>query len=158
MVKLALGLALLLPLLVIAGTGCSDEATPTATATPEATATSSPSPTATIAPGPTPAPTATATPGPTPGATGPVALPLDVTAPENESVVSTETVLLTGRTRAGAVVTVLVDDRIEVADVASDGSFSVAVTLLEGPNYIEVITSDLTGNDASTAIVVIYVP
>jgi len=45
-----------------------------------------------------------------------------------------------------------------VVNVGQDGKFTVAVTLEEGPNFIEVTASDQQGNEKSSSVAVIYVP
>jgi hypothetical protein len=52
----------------------------------------------------------------------------------------------------------MVDDSILIADVNHEGYFSVAVTLDEGPNYIEVVASDPEGNTEYTSFPVIGIP
>ncbi len=116
-------------------------------------------------PAPTPAPPdagATAIPTPTPAA-GPVAEPilvplsdalfLTVTVPEDESVVSSELVTVSGKTAPDAVVSV----NGVIVEVDPLGEFSASALLLEGPNTIEVVASDLTVQER-VDIAVIYLP
>jgi hypothetical protein len=81
------------------------------------------------------------------------ALPLEVTQPEDESIVNTSEVMVKGETTADAVVTV----NGILADVDADGRFSATVSLEEGPNVIEVYASDFEGREASEILSVIYV-
>ncbi len=46
----------------------------------------------------------------------------------------------------------------ELAEVDEEGNFTMMVVLEEGPNIIEVIASDLEGNEESRTLVIIYVP
>ncbi len=154
--------------LSLTGTGCKEEEiTPTTTPTIAPTATLPATPT--ITPLPVTTPTAapptipTATPGPTTIPSGspaptPIALFLTVTQPLDGAQVSTSSVLVVGTTNPGAVVSVLVDDEVTIADVDQNGGFSAAVSLEEGPNFIEVIASDQQGGEKSSTIAVIYVP
>jgi len=103
----------------------------------------------------TPTPSPTLTPTPTPTST---ALFLEIVEPENESTVSTESIIVSGSTIPDAVVSILVDTEIEIADVDEQGDFSATVTLAEGPNYIEVLASDQEGNEEYSILVVIYSP
>lgn len=128
MTKLAIVLCSLLVLVSVVGCA-SEEATPTLTPTPELT------------PTPTPA-----------------ALFLEIAEPQDESVVSTASIAVSGSTLPGAIVSVFIDEQVEIADVEEDGSFSVTVTLQEGPNLIEVIASDSEQNEASGWLSVIYNP
>ena len=72
--------------------------------------------------------------------------------------VDTESVPLIGITEPGAVVSISLDGEIEIADVDDDGHFSVNVVLADGPNYIEVVASDQTGNQVYTTLVVVCSP
>jgi hypothetical protein len=110
-----------------------------------------PTPTLTL----TPTPISTPTPTPTPT---PTALFLEIVEPANESIVGTASIILSGTTIPGAVVSISVDDEIEIADVDEQGNFSATVTLAEGPNYIEVLASDQEGNEEYSTLVVIYSP
>ena len=101
------------------------------------------------------APTTTPSTSPTPI---PTALFLTVTQPLDGEQVTTSSILVGGTTNPGAVVSVLVNDDVMIADVEQNGSFSVTVTLEEGPNFIEVIASDQQGNEKSSTIAVIYIP
>ena len=137
-------------------------ATPTATAAP--TPTAEPTPTATPVPTATPTPEPTATPTATPTLT-PVPTPTSTPAPEEfvlhivepvaeETLTTNATLLVSGRTRVDAVVTV--NDTFLDPDI--DGLFSTEVSLDEGPNIIEVVASIATGEELSTVLVVIYEP
>ncbi|MEE8471236.1 MAG: Ig-like domain-containing protein [Dehalococcoidia bacterium] len=108
---------------------------------------------------PTPTPTSTPTPTPSPAATPvptPTGLFLEVAELEDESVVDTASITVSGSTLPAATVSVSVNDEIQMADVSEDGSFNVTITLEEGPNLIEVIASDLEGNEVSTTLTIIY--
>ena len=80
------------------------------------------------------------------------ALPLEVTEPQDESVVSTSEVTVKGVTTADAVVSV----NGTLVDVNEDGKFSTVVSLEEGPNTIQVTASDFEDNEASKSLYVIY--
>ena len=82
------------------------------------------------------------------------ALPLTVTEPKNDSVVTSQTVTVRGATNADAVVSV----NGEIVSVDASGGFSKPVTLELGPNLIEVLASDFYGNSATLTITVIYSP
>ena len=77
---------------------------------------------------------------------------LEVTEPQDESVVSTSKVTVKGVATADAVVSV----NGTLVDVDEDGKFSTVVSLEEGPNTIEVTASDFEDNEASKALYVIY--
>ena len=139
----------------LAAAGCAGgDPTPTSTAVPAPTPTATPVPAATAPPAPTPTPT------PPPG--GPATLTpeeadrlfLQITQPEDESIVSTGAVAVQGSTTVDAVVSV----NGAVVEVDAQGAFEAIVALEEGPNLIEVVASDLTGAKESVDIVVVYLP
>ncbi len=141
----------------VAGTTTPAAATPTSAVAPTATrAASTATPAgATVTPAAataTPA-TGTATPPPTASATA-AQLSLNISAPADGSVVDTNTAVIRGQTLPEAVVTIN-DDSV---DVSSDGSFSMQVTLDEGPNLFEIVAFDENGNEASADLVLSYVP
>jgi Glucodextranase, domain B len=69
-------------------------------------------------------------------------LPLAVTSPIDSATLSTSTVTVQGRTTPGATVTV--NGNSDVAD--ANGNFSIGVSLDNGPNAIDVIATDDSGN------------
>jgi bacillopeptidase F len=79
---------------------------------------------------------------------------LTVTQPVDSSTTNSDKVEVKGRTSLGAVVSV----NGELAEVDDGGSFTTMVVLEEGPNLIEVIASDLEGNQESRTLVIMYVP
>ncbi len=81
-------------------------------------------------------------------------LPLTVTEPLNESVVTSQTVTVKGVTNSDAVLSV----NGEIAFVDAYGGFSEIVTLDIGPNYIEVVASDFWDNHSSVITTVICNP
>lgn len=152
--KLSVILALSIVLaFIFVNIGCdSDQVTLAPTSTPLPT-TLAPTDTATQ----TPSPTATAKPTVSPMPTETV-LFLEISQPTDEAQVSTSPILITGRTIPEAVVSLLINEEIEIADVDQNGNFSVNIYLEEGPNLVEVIASDQYGNENSVIIVVSYVP
>ena len=106
---------------------------------------------------PTPPPTPAPPPSPTPvfeptAATTPFFL--EVLSPKNESVVAGALIEVSGYTVPDAVVTV----NGQVVEVQADGAFVSALQLEAGPNTIDVIASDFSGNQASEILTVVYVP
>jgi len=135
--------------LSMASAGCNEKEEVTAT-TPTI------APTATQPAISTATPKQTITPSISPASTA-ITLFLTVTQPLDGAQVNTNSILVAGATSPGAVVSVLVNDEVMVADVDQNGNFSVAVSLEEGPNFIEVIASDQHGNEKSTVLAVLYV-
>ncbi len=103
------------------------------------------------------APTRTPTPTPVvPGVTPAVpALSLVVTSPQDEVVVKDAVLRVLGRTSPDAVVSV--NGKI-IRTVDIEGNFSTLVSLVEGPNLLEVIATDYRGGQASQVLTVIYAP
>jgi uncharacterized protein YfaP (DUF2135 family) len=87
------------------------------------------------------------------GDTSESGLLLEVTTPQNESVVTSSEILVSGNTDADAVVSVNGD----LVDIDAQGEFSTPLTLEEGPNYIEVVASNYDGEESSESLTVIYV-
>ena len=178
-----LGLILLsiFSLLIIAACD-GDDATETPTTFPTAippTATLAPTPTPTTAPAPTPLPTATPTPAPTPTTTPaptlaptqtpaptptpvpeaaqPRELLLDISSSEDNRVVRSPKITLEGRASPDA--TVSVNGRLLNQDTYGQFLANQSIgPLEEGPNLIEVIASDLTGEVRSEIMTVIFTP
>ena len=71
-----------------------------------------------------------------------------------ESIVHTDTITLSGLTRADAVVSV----NGVLVDVDSAGAFTATVTLRAAPNLIEIVASDFKGNKVSAILTIIYIP
>ncbi len=99
------------------------------------------------------APTANAkTAKPTPS-TAP-ALRLKILSPEPNAVVNVPQVNVTGQGTPGAVVTL--NEAILIIDAT--GAFSVTLSLVEGPNLIEIEASDASGNGTYLELTVTYEP
>jgi|SRR5579859_6451248 len=81
-------------------------------------------------------------------------LTVTITSPADETVVNVPQVVVLGRAPAEAVITV--NDSVVV--VGATGQFSTTVPLQEGPNEIDVVASDVDGNEASTQLVVTFDP
>ena len=78
---------------------------------------------------------------------------LEVSTPQNESVVTSPEILVSGNTTADSVVSV----NGVLVDIDAEGEFSTPFTLEEGPNYIEVIASNYEGEESSESLTVIYI-
>jgi hypothetical protein len=139
-------------------------------ATPTSTSIPSPTPTA-IPPTPTSTPVPTATPAPTPLPTAvPTALPTPTSVPADssgtfnlalnfegigdESIVRSDTVLLRGITSADAIVSV----NDVIVEVQADGTFELTIVLAPGPNFVDVVASNLDGSSHSSSLAIISIP
>jgi len=85
--------------------------------------------------------------------TPPTGFYLTVTQPADGSIINVGKIEVRGSTSPGAVVSV--NDEITMAD--TQGVFTVTINLEEGPNIIEVVTSDEEGNEARTSLTVTLV-
>jgi len=79
---------------------------------------------------------------------------LQVLSPQDEVVVNTPQMDVIGSAPAGAVVSV----NDEILLVGVDGQFKTTISLDEGPNLIEVVASDDTGNETYLLLTVTYEP
>ena len=89
---------------------------------------------------------------PTPLVSG--SLWLQILSPQDEAIVDSPQISVEGRAPAESVVTV--NDEILIVD--SYQQFKSTLTLEEGPNLIEIIASDVQGNQISFTLVVIFEP
>ena len=131
--------------------------TPTPTPTPTSTPTSAPVPTAT--PSPTPVPTAVPTVLPIPTVVPTVSssafnLALNFEGIGDESIVRSDTVLLRGVTSADAIVSV----NDVIIQVQADGTFELTIGLKPGPNFVDVVASNLDGSSHSSSLAIISIP
>ena len=161
---------LVIGLILIVATGCVETrprytpvpSEPTATAIPVLpTATPepplpTPAPTATpVLPTPTPEPTSTPVPTVDPiVATTTFNLALDFEGIGDESIVRSETVLLRGVTSADAIVSV----NDVIVEVQSDGTFELTLLLDPGPNFVDVVASNLDGSTINSSLAIISIP
>lgn len=79
---------------------------------------------------------------------------LAIGSPADGSTVSSSSVIVKGRTSAGA--EVFVNDSEVRAD--ANGNFSVKLTLEEGDNYILVVANDASGNYTEKELTITYTP
>ena len=82
------------------------------------------------------------------------ALWLRVLSPEDGETVNTPTIKIKGQAPAETVVTL--NDQFLV--VSADQSFEVEFNLEEGPNLIEIVASDLNGNEVFIPLTIEYEP
>lgn len=120
----------------------------------QASATPTPPPTSTsVSPTATAVPTATAPALPT---APPTVEPLSllVTEPIGDSIVNVSPIAVTGSTTPDAVVSI----NGESVEVNIEGAFTAQITLVEGPNVVEVVASNLQGDQESVILALIYLP
>ena len=90
----------------------------------------------------------------TPAADGVGPMRLALTSPADETVVSVPQVDVLGQAAPETVITI--NDSVVV--VGASGQFSATVPLQAGPNSLEVLASDIDGNQVSVKRVVTYDP
>jgi hypothetical protein len=84
---------------------------------------------------------------------------LNITQPEDESIVDTPQIVVSGVTEPAAVVSISGNSGEPVlAEVDAEGKFSIIVTLQEGLNSIEVVVSNSEGNQNSQILTITYTP
>jgi hypothetical protein len=93
-------------------------------------------------------------PSPPPSEPPPQSFFLEVTEPQDETVVSASPIRVSGSTSPEAQVSM----NGQLIDVDGQGNFAAMVELEEGPNVIEVIATDYEGNEESCILAVIYAP
>lgn len=89
-----------------------------------------------------------------PVATVSTELSLDIFGIGDETKVRGTSIIVAGRTRADAVLSI----NGVIIPMDAGGRFEVTVALNPGPNLIEVVASDLDGNQKSRVLVVIALP
>jgi hypothetical protein len=82
------------------------------------------------------------------------ALWVKILSPEDGATVTTQKLKVTGQAPPETVITI----NDEIILVPQDASFEVEIILEEGSNLIEVVASDLSGNEIYLPITVIYEP
>ncbi len=129
---------------------------PVPTATPTL-APPTPTPTVIPTPTPTPAPTATPAPTPVPEASQPSELLLDISIDADNRVIRSPEITLDGRASPDATVSVN-GQLLSQDDFGEFRANQSTPSLKEGPNLIEVIASDLSGEVRSQVMTVIFTP
>lgn len=89
---------------------------------------------------------------PPPPTPTPTPLFLSVVTPLDESVLTTKEVIVSGKTLATAIASI----NGILTSVNNEGDFSSIVTLDEGPNILEVVVSDIRGEEVGMILTVIY--
>ena len=82
------------------------------------------------------------------------AFPFQVTAPQDESIVTVSPVIIVGRTLPSAVVSV----NGKLANVDATGNFQFTLALEDGANIIEIVASDINGNEQDLILSVVFEP
>ncbi|HLO28657.1 MAG TPA: hypothetical protein VK249_05960 [Anaerolineales bacterium] len=81
-------------------------------------------------------------------------LGLQILSPQDEAVLNVPQVDVSGLAPAGTVVSV----NDEILIVGAEGQFKITISLDEGPNLLEIVASDESGNEASSILTVTYEP
>ncbi len=79
---------------------------------------------------------------------------MEIVEPADESVVHETPLVVVGRTIPDAVVSV----NGQTVEVNAQGGVVSLVSLEPGPNLIEVVASDLTGQQETALLTVVYIP
>ena len=81
-------------------------------------------------------------------------LALDFEGIGDESIVRSDTVLLRGITSADAIVSV----NDVIVEIQADGTFELTIVLAPGPNFVDVLASNLDGSFHSSSLAIISIP
>jgi uncharacterized protein YfaP (DUF2135 family) len=79
---------------------------------------------------------------------------LEIEGISDESIVRGDSIVARGQTSPGAIVSI----NGVIVPVDETGRFEVPLLLNPGPNTIEVVASDLDGNQVSTVLAVVSLP
>ncbi|MBI5358491.1 hypothetical protein HZB69_02575 [Candidatus Amesbacteria bacterium] len=103
---------------------------------------------------PTPSPlvvSATPVPSPIPSTT------LMITAPEDESLVATNTINITGKAQPKSIISVAFEEGEMLAEADANGNFTIGVDLIGGYNTLFVTAIDpVTGVESTKTLIVTY--
>jgi hypothetical protein len=81
-------------------------------------------------------------------------LNIQLYSPQDEEVFNVSEIEVSGKAPVETVISI--NDQIVV--VSASGDFSVPVSLEEGPNIIELVASDIEGNELDIVLTVVYEP
>lgn len=81
---------------------------------------------------------------------------LVITEPENQAVVSQDSVIVRGAATPGATIAILASGNEYILEADKEGGFEQEVDLAPGPNEIKVISFASDGNTAEERLVVVY--
>ena len=93
------------------------------------------------------------TPTPTPTAE---ILSLNISSPQDNSIVDKDTLTIKGATLPRSVVVILFDKGEKILETDSDGQFSTDISLTGGENEITIKAYDKNGNDTEKKLTVVY--
>ena len=102
---------------------------------------------------PQPSPKASVAPSPSP-VSSPTSLV--ISSPDDESLVATDTVTLSGTTTPSATLLIVSEDGEQTIQAASSGAFSFDVDLITGFNTITVYSYSADGQEASKSLTITY--
>lgn len=102
---------------------------------------------------PTPSPTAASSPAPNNEVTN---NQLTISSPDDETLLNTDTVVVSGQTTANSTLLVISEQDEQVTAADTSGNFSLVVDLVAGYNVITVYAYDTAGNESSKSLTVTY--
>ena len=79
---------------------------------------------------------------------------LEVIYPEDETVISTDSIVVSGKTLPSAIVSV----NGKLTPVDAEGTFTCPIQLEPGPNDIQVVASTLDGEETGKVLVIVNIP
>ncbi|MBP39396.1 MAG: hypothetical protein QF676_05065 [Dehalococcoidia bacterium] len=79
---------------------------------------------------------------------------MDFEGIDDDKIIYSDTILLRGLTSADAIVSV----NDVIVEVQSDGNFELTLVLVEGPNFVDIVASNLDGSSISGEYFVFSIP
>lgn len=95
-------------------------------------------------------------PSPEPESIVPAAFSLTIVTPEDEALVTTSEISVSGKTVPQAVVVIMSENSEQIVTTDSTGAFTADVTLEGGYNRLQVTAFDATGSSTSQTLLVTY--
>ena len=98
--------------------------------------------------------TETINPSPTPLAKESISL--EIIAPKDNSISSSEFIELSGKTNPNAIIAVVYPDGETILEAEDDGSFTTKISLIGADNEIKITAYDLEGNEETKIINIVF--
>lgn len=93
-------------------------------------------------------------PSPTPSAKKTISL--EIIAPKDNSISSSEFIDLSGKTKPNAIIAVVYPDGETILEAEDDGSFTTKISLIGADNEIKITAYDLEGNEETKIINIVF--
>lgn len=81
---------------------------------------------------------------------------LEISSPEDNSLISQEEITISGKTNPQNTVVILGPEQDQIIEADSNGNFESKTTLVGGSNELEIFAYDQLGNEISQTLTVVY--